>query len=262
MEGGGAMTETISDEEQYVPPETLPPPIRPEAGFPLLAILLGSLAAVGLGVAFYLVTSFIYIYILFNALLGIGIGMVIAYGIGTVKYRGIPLLLLLTGACSFLAYLTYNIVLMEAMLSYGPGQSPGFIEFLKFRAANEPFIGGMQIGTIGSYTVWAAEFLITWYFAWTRVSVKMRLMDIDSVPPEVAEFLLYLSAERGLDLDEMEKELAARGWADPEDQHRAFTAVNSLVSLMSEAQEDEETEEEEKTGQPHPGDHQPGAVSG
>lgn len=143
------MTEILSDEERYTPPETLPSPVRPEmAGFPLLAVLLGGLAAVGLGVALFAASYLIYIYILFNALVGIGIGKVIAYGVGTAKYRGIPLLVLLTGTCSFIAYLTYNLVMMEALLEFDPGESPDFIAFLKFRAANEPFIGEMQLGAI------------------------------------------------------------------------------------------------------------------
>ena len=59
------MTETVGAVEAYIPPETLPAPIRPEvAGFPLRAVLLGSLAAIGLGVVFFAASSFIYIYIL------------------------------------------------------------------------------------------------------------------------------------------------------------------------------------------------------
>jgi len=227
------MTDEVNQEtDEYTPPATLPRPVPPDVpNIPVIAICLGLLASVGLGLALFVASQLIYIYLLYNSIIGIGIGIVVAWGIGKTKYHSVPILLLLTATCSLLAYLTFNVALMTYILSEVPGETLEFIEFIRLRAENEPFIGGMEIGAIGNYVVWTIEMLITWYFAWARVSSQLRVMDVEAVPAEVTELIVYLlNSEQSV--DGVRRELAARGWTDSSDQDRALLAVTSLASLL------------------------------
>jgi hypothetical protein len=229
--------------------------------FPFMAVLLGIMASVGLGIALFAAGRFMYIYILYNSLIGIGVGAAIAYGLAHAKYnkRLVPILLVVV--CAFISYLTYNIIALmlyvlsqapggitpEVMLEGGvrmyyavskaPGESIGFLQFLQLRAENEPFIRGARIGAIGNYVVWFVEYLITAYFAWSRVSVTLRLLDVQSVPPAVLGLIAHFLA-KNYSVEDVKKELASRGWSRPEDQETAFVAACSLVSLLQQEQQE------------------------
>lgn len=137
--------------------------------FSYAGLFLGLLAAVALGIALFVASRIVYIYLFYNSIIGIGIGAAVAYGIGKAKYRETSSVVFITAICSFVAYLTFNMALMRYVFG---GDTIGFFEFLRIRAENEPFLSFGQIGAGRNIIIWVVEFLITWYFAWQRANAK------------------------------------------------------------------------------------------
>jgi len=222
---------------RYVPPDQLPAPEISQASFPFLAILLGVLVSAALGVTLFAASRLVYIYFLYNWLLGVAIGWAIAFGPKQSKYSGTGVLFTITALCSSLAYFVFNVALYFSVLKEAPDESLSFLEFLAVRAEYEPFIGGVEIGSVGNIIVWIVEFGITFYFAWRLVSAAIGVCRIEAVPSPVTEFVAYRLSE-GHDVEDVQQELSKRGWTRPEDQQKALRAVDSLVSLAKAAKED------------------------
>jgi len=235
-EPGGREAE---DEEDYTPPETLPIPEREAPGsFPILAVAAGAAAAVGLGLVMFGLSRFVYIYILYNSVIGMAVGWLIGWGVERSRYRSVGALAAAAAVCSFLAYLAFNVAYWQYLV-FESAEKIGFLQFLLLRASEEPFIGGLAIGAIGNGLVWLAEYGITVYFAWARVRGALRAVDVEAVPAEVTALVLHYQGE---DCDEFEvrRQLAGRGWSDPEDQDRALKAAATLVTMMQDAGEEED----------------------
>jgi hypothetical protein len=243
-----AQTVTDSSYEQYTAPVSLPSPTKEQpASFPIISIVLGCLTAVGLGIALFLASRLIYIVILYNVFIGVCLGKVISYGIGVAGYRGVFMLKLVTTVCAFLVYLAFYVVLLAYALIYME-ESFSFIElpiiFINFmrEAAEVQEFFGAEIGTIGNIIIWIVELLITCFYSWAQVKIKLRAMDVESVPIEVIEFILYLY-DKNYELNNVRRELADRGWRDRIDQDKALSATSSLLSLEQDEGQDEEQDE-------------------
>jgi hypothetical protein len=243
-----AETLTKSSYEQHTSPVSLPSPTKEQpASFPIISVVLGCLTAVGLGITLFLASRLIYIVILYNVFIGVCLGKVISYGIGVAGYRGVFMLKLLTTVCSFLVYLAFYLVLLAYALthieeSFNFIELPIiFVEFMQGVAGNSEFFGA-EIGTIGNIIIWIVELLITCFCSWEQVSRKLRVMDVESVPIEVVEFILYLYDEK-CELNTVRRELAARGWKDRLDQDKALNAASSLLSLEQDEEQAQEQDE-------------------
>ena len=231
-----AQTVTNSSYDQYTAPVLLPSPTKEQpASFPIISVVLGCLTAVGLGIALFLASRLIYIVILYNVFIGVCLGKVISYGIGVAGYRGVFMLKLLTTVCAFLVYLSFYVVLLAYALTYME-ESFNFIElpiifidFMREVAEVQEFFGA-EIGTIGNIIIWIVELLITCFYSWEQVKIKLRAMDVESVPMEVIEFILYLYGKK-YEINNVRRELADHGWKDRLDQDKALSATSSLLSL-------------------------------
>jgi hypothetical protein len=225
----------------YQPPDSLPPPSEPGWSTPFLAAVGGAGAAVLGGVALFAAGQFIYVYIFYNALLGVLIGRAIALGASRSRFTSQSILVGLTIACSLLAYVTYNAAIYFYLLQQGNvalnqvGAAEliaGFGSFLKLRAEKDGFIGGIELGSVGNSIVWLVEASITAYYAWQRVRVARMICLIESVPPEVFQFVVYLLGA-GRDRDEIAQELSKRGWIVPADQQRAIRSAEAAAMAFS-----------------------------
>jgi len=237
----------LDGEEIYVPPSELPPPLPHVSGTPLLGMIVGLAAAVVAGIALFIVSRVVYIYLLYNVLLGVAIGWAVALAPKQSKYTNTPVLLMLTLLCSLLTYLAFNVALFMYVLrdiNAPPAAGPvdwilGFFAFLVVRAQNERFIGGAQIGAVGNAIVWLVEIAITFFCAWGMVRMAINVCHVESVPYRVSKFVLEMLSQ-GNEVDTVAQELSARGWSDPRDQQHAFQAAQSLAAIIAaEASEEE-----------------------
>jgi hypothetical protein len=90
-----------NNEEAYVVPNQLPDPPGTINSSPSLAIVFGLLVSVVLGVVFFVATRFMYIYILYNWLLGVAIGQAIGFGLKRGRYTNINTLTKVSALCSY-----------------------------------------------------------------------------------------------------------------------------------------------------------------
>ena len=217
-------------EPSYVPPDHLPPPDFAGSTFPLVTLLLGGLVAVVLGGVLFAASQFMYVYILYNAMIGIGIGKVIALAPERSRFTHVPFLFAATGVCSVLAYVAYNVALHQWVLNQNPGVQLGFFDFLWLRLQAMPFLGGVQLGVAGTVIVWLAELGVTQFYAWRQVRVAVQVSEVACVPSEVVEFVSHLYWQNAVD-DHIRAELSKRGWTLEEDQTRAIRVFRLTSTL-------------------------------
>jgi len=261
--------------ESYAPPDKLPSPPIIKTSFPLFWVVLGMVISLILGYILFAVTRLIYIYYLFNALVGLGFSWLIAIGIKRNNYTDEKSLYFITALCSFLVYMAFNLFLYFWIIGKPPGAvggflnnlwqrdssvfkcpdpSPGFfsfIEFVWYRMGHEPFMLNIEIydinifklnfkfGFIGNIIRLLIEFGITFYYAWRKVFVAIHSTNIESVPAPVRDFVAYLLS-KGHDFDYISEELYKRGWKRPEDQLRALKSTGSLELFIIEAKREED----------------------
>ena len=219
-----------TEEPSYVPPDQLPPPEFAGSSFPLVALLLGGLVAVVLGGVLFMASQFIYVYLLYNAWIGISIGKMIARAPERNRFTNVPFLFAATGVCSVLAYVAYNVALHQWVLQQNPGFQLGFLDFVWLRAQVNPFLAGVQPGAAGTIIIWLAELGITQFYAWKQVRVAVQVCELVSVPSEVVEFVSYLYWQNADD-EHIRAELSKRGWTLEEDQTRAIRAFRTMNTL-------------------------------
>lgn len=222
----------------YIPPSSLPQPLAKGAGSPMAAVGLGILSAVVLGGALFVASQMLYFYILYNSLIGIGIGMAITVGIRRSNYDNVTVLGSLAVGCSILAYVVFNYVMYRDAISGFVLGVPSFMEFLVLRAENEPVYRDIQPGKIGSFVVWAIEAGITIYFALNRTLGGIAQLHVEAVPTEVTDFVLH-SISEDKSVEEVRYELGKRGWSNPDDQDRALQAAGTVIQILQAQQEED-----------------------
>jgi hypothetical protein len=232
------MNETQGHQRQpYKPPDSLPPPLGQVHRTPILPILFGLGGALALGVALFAASRFIYVYIVFNVLLGLGIGIAMSIGIRLARYTSEGVLFGLTILYSLLCYVVFNYVLYHWVLLVGvPYFSPTFLEFLQIRAEQATLIWGIKPGTAGNIIPWIVEAVITLLFAVKIVGGAVRECRIESVPLAVLEFVFRLGFQ-GHDRPAVERELEKRGWSRPKDRQQAILAARSAAFVLQESQQ-------------------------
>lgn len=222
------------EQKPYTPPDTLDPPLNQIKESPTLPILIGFLASLTLGIGLFIASRFMYVYILFNVLLGLGIGRAMGFGIRRARYTKVSVLFGLTILYSLLCYVVFNYSLYCWILLKSDLSPPTFLQFLQIRAEHNIFIRGIKPGTIGNIIVWIVEVIITLWVAAKVEDTAIRTCHIESIPPTVMKFMIYL-VSRGHDRNTIDRELEKRGWFRPEDRNQAFLAVSSAVALIQES---------------------------
>ncbi len=214
----------------YTPPDRLPPPALTPQSFPPTVLLLGVGTAIVLGGALFAASHLIYVYILYNAMIGIGIGTMIARAPERGRFTNLPILFTVSAVCSVLAYVVYHVSWHQWVLAKNPGMQIGFLDFVWLQAQVMPFIGGMQLGAVGNIAVWLVEIGITLYYAWQRVHAAAQIAAVSAVPSEVLEFVSFLFWQHADD-DHIRAELSKRGWMMPDDQTRAIRAFRTAQQM-------------------------------
>ena len=228
--------------QPYEPPSVLPPPRESPQGNLILPLALGGAAAAVMGLLLYFVGQFLYIYILYNSVIGMVIGVAMGWGVRRFHYNDEKVLGVWAVACSLLAYAVFNYTMFRVMTAESGIMGPTFLQFLVLRAENEPLFFGIEPGKIGNFVVWFVELGITAYFALTNLMSGVARHNIDAVPREVVEFLLHEIAE-GKEERDVRYGLRKRGWGDPLDQDKALEAAGAVITMIQQENEEKESEE-------------------
>lgn len=222
--------------QPYEPPSVLPRPMELPGRNPIPPLVLGVVAAAAMGLLLYVVGQFLYIYILYNSVIGMVIGVAMGWGVRKFHYTNDKILGVWAVVCSVLAYAVFNYTMFRVLSADLRTMGPTFLQFLVLRAENEPLFFGIEPGRIGNFIVWFIELGITAYFALTNLMGGMARHGIDAVPREVIDFLLHEISE-GKDEKEVRYGLQKRGWVDPRDQDKALEAAGTVIMMIQQEQE-------------------------
>lgn len=213
----------------YEEPTRLPEPFDLPQPNVVPVYAFGLLAALVLGLALWALAQLAYVLVLYNLLLGLALGGLLALGARWGQY---PLGVARTAfACSALAYLVFNVALYLGSIQGVAGSYPSFFEFIAYRAQQQTLLFGARPGPFLTPLVWLAEIALSGYVALRVAGRTTARIKLESVPTPVTEFVLYLLFQ-GHGTDAIASELAARGWTRPLDVVRALDAAEAAVELI------------------------------
>jgi hypothetical protein len=230
-----------AEQPKHVIPDALPTPpatLRATSEFPMETFGLVCLLASGLGVGLFVGAKIIYVYLLYNSLIGVALGWGLAKFPREKKYTDEDGLLGVTLFVSVMPYIVMNfawfLVARAAIAEEYPGTSITIGEFFEARC-EDTFLAGIEPGVMGWLIIWTIEIGITFVVAWNQVSAAILVTKIEAIPKEVTEFVLHLMSEEKTE-ETIRAELSTRGWSNPDDQRRAIEAANAVVASLNQQQ--------------------------
>jgi hypothetical protein len=228
------MESEMNEEETWTPPSSLPPPTEARSGPPVLAILAVAGVAVGAGVALWMSSQVFYIYILYNSLIGAGIGWALGLGPRKAGFTNKAALLGLAVVFCVLPYvlMRYGFYVQTLSAVAEQGQTPdfGFFDFFVFFLERDSLFG-LELGLIGNSIILLIEIAISVYYAHNKIEIALQHARIESVPGDVVSFVVNGIAS-GWDTARVRTELAHRGWARPDDQDRAIGTGFDVIGAI------------------------------
>jgi hypothetical protein len=218
--------------EPWLPPAALSPPALLPSRPPALALALGLGIAVACGVGLWISSQALYIYILYNTLIGGALGWALGFAPKKSGFTNVPVLV---GAGAALSVAPYVIMRFCLHLQFLPefqaqGFDPSFVEsFVYFLRVKTLF--GIKIGLFGNVAVLLVEIGITIAAFYGKLQHGIAQARILSVPSDVVAFVVNGLAE-GWDISRLRSELANRGWRQLEDQDRAIGTGFDVIASM------------------------------
>jgi len=213
----------------YQEPKRLPPPFELPQPRVLPVYLMAGFSSIGLGFLLYLVGQLGYVFVIYNVLLGLGLGSAISLGI---RWGSYPLSVRrITAGASLLIYACFHGSVYLRSIAGVSGSYPNFLEFLAYRASEQTIVFGYHPGVWGIASLWLAEIGLTMYVAQRVANRTLDSIRLNAVPTEVTEFVLFLLF-RGKGAADIEAELATRGWTQRQDVVRALDAADVAASLI------------------------------
>jgi hypothetical protein len=214
--------------DDYVIPETLPPPKevkKPNIAIPILGGLLLSLI-LGLAVA-YISIKVIYLIGLFELLVAIAIAFVMKHLIKLSNFTDFNKLQFLLVVMIILIYLSNQYFQYEIILKTNNFERIGFWEFLKLRFSAGLTIKGLNLGWIGLVISWIVQLGLTMLLVYLKVVSNLTKYLIEKVPVEVLDFANYHFVKEKSE-DEVRNELSKKGWSNVKNQDEVFDAIGGL----------------------------------
>ncbi|MCV9389088.1 hypothetical protein [Reichenbachiella ulvae] len=198
--------------DDYVVPDSLPNP--PEYSHPNAMLLFGySIMTILLFSAIFgLITQFLYIIMLFESLVALGVAYVLYDGMKRSNYfdhNQATMILVTIGIVIGSQYVQYLWILNKYNIL-----DASFFDFIIARIDHGFHFRKINTGWVGWLVVYALQLLIIYFFGYFYL-IKLILKYVsERVPVEVKEFAHY-QVIKGKSEVGLEKELAKMGWSDP-----------------------------------------------
>lgn len=234
QEPNAAPPEDNVDETPWTPPATLTAPQRVPSGPPVAAFAAALGVALAAGVALWVTSQVVYIYIFCNMIIGGGIGWGLALAPKRAGFSNVPALMAPGVLLCALPYVLMRVGFYVQLLPdfQAQGYAPGLFEFLVVFLENDSLFG-LEIGLIGNIILLLVEVGITVYAAHGRLLQGVAEARIASVPDDVVTFVVQGLAH-DWDTTRVREELSRRGWTSAADQDRAIgTGFDVIAALQA-----------------------------
>jgi hypothetical protein len=216
--------------EDYEIPKTLPKPKKFKQPNRIYTILGAISASIILGFLLaFLTKQFQYIIILYEILVGVGIGFILKTGMKTGNYftNRIPIII---GGTVFLTYFLNQFFLYLLVITENNFGSFSFFDFIQLRFEQGLIFDEMNTGWIGLIISWIIQIVISYYIAYLNVMMGIATYQIEKIPREVIDFAYY-HLIKGKEEIEVRNELSKMGWKNENNQDEVFAAIFAIYDM-------------------------------
>ncbi|MCG6191557.1 hypothetical protein [Maribellus maritimus] len=218
----------IEEKTKYqVPDELTKPKILREKKMGLL-VGGGILTSVIIGAVLAVLSSVIYIILLFDS--GIGFLTALAFGY-LIKISGISdfkTIKLIGFGSVTLTYLFSQIFRLIYIVKTNNIEDATLIDFLMAKLNHGLLFKDLNLGAIGLIIAWIFEYAVAIFVFYIQVIQRIITYDLDNAPRDVLEFAAY-QFDQGKNEDAVRIELAQKGWREKEQQDLIFKALGAEV---------------------------------
>jgi hypothetical protein len=219
--------------DHYKIPNTLLKPFPRRKSRALIPIIGGLLSALFLGFLVALIsTEMVYIPIIFEILVALGLGLVFKYLIRYGAYPNFKLMPYILGLTMVTTYFLNQFYQYIFLPSPDLGQPSGFFEFMHMKLSAGLHLDGKDLGSIGMIISWVLQLALTFIVGSIQVHRAVVSYFFDRVQPEVTDFIFYQMVKKKTEI-EIRSALSERGWTDQKDQDEAFATVE--IALVEDA---------------------------
>ncbi len=220
--------------QPWTPPSTLTPPSSRPSGLPVMALLAALGVSLAAGLALWVSSQLIYIYIFCNLLIGGAVGWALSLAPKRAGFTNVPALMVPGVLLCALPYALTQVGFVLQWLPDFQAEDPSFtFGALLVLLLENNAVFGVPIGLIGSVVLFFVETGITIYAAHGRLRQGINEARIASVPPDVVDFVIHGFAH-GWDTARVRSELSQRGWPEIDDQDRAIgTGFDVIAALQA-----------------------------
>ena len=218
----------IEEKTKYqVPDELTKPKTLKEKKMGLL-VGGGILTSVIIGAVLAVLSSVIYIILLFDS--GVGFLTALAFGY-LIKISGISdfktIKLIGFGSITF-TYLFSQIFRLIYIVKTNNIGDAVLIDFLMVKLNHGLPFKDLNLGAIGLIIAWIFEYTVAIFVFYIQVIQRIITYDLDNAPKDVLEFAAY-QFDQGKNEDAVRIELAQKGWREKEQQDVIFKALGAEV---------------------------------
>ncbi|MCR9249113.1 MAG: hypothetical protein NXI20_01760 [bacterium] len=213
--------------DDYEIPEKLTPPPKYKEPNIILPIIFAGFGVLSLAGLFALVSKFIYVIILFEVLIGLGLSFVVGEGIKHGNYtNGLGLkVIFIFSIISIVVlnqYFQYLLVLNEISRF-----DLNFVEFMSHRLQQGFYLKEINTGIIGWVVIFILQLLIIGGTAFVHMFGTLTHFAIKRIPDDVLTFAFYLIA-KNKSVDQIRSELNSKGWTDSRAQDYVMEALAAI----------------------------------
>lgn len=219
----------------------MPPPRSLREVHPAVPFAMTALVAIvtGVGVGLLATATGFFLYLFYNAFLGLAVGVTLARASSQGRFTGRQTLGMVCVLATIVSYAAYHItafLMSDPQVAGAPlaaldwnTRLAVFFEWLG-QQLEHPLPGVGRNAAVQSM-LWTGGWLITFWVAWQRVRDAMLLAMVGRVPIEVFELVLDLLLADVSD-KQIREILTRRGWDHAPDQDAAIQAAEAYQELV------------------------------
>ncbi len=217
--------------DDYIIPETLPPPKkhrRPSIGIALIGALLLSVVLAFL--IAYVTIEMAYFIGLYEVVVGFLIGFAFKYLIKISNYTAYYLNYIIIGTV-LLTYILNQYFNYQLVIYQNDIESSRFIDYLNAKFKVGLIIDSIETGWIGLVVSWLFQLGFTYGVSYIQIIRHLSKYQINKVPAEVIDFAFYHLVKERSEI-EVRGELTKMGWKNERDQNDVFEGIGAIQEMQ------------------------------